>query len=199
MTARRAPDATRQRLLDAAFAEMHRAGYRAASLDRILAETDVTKGALYYHFANKHALGEAVINERVRLWVETRWKPMLEADQPLQAAIDYVRAHIDYGTDEALALGCPFANLAQELGSTDPVFGKLLQGIFTDWKHGIAAGVRKSQAIGEGRTDVDPDDVAIFVISAIEGCWAMAKATRCREHFAASHRGMIQYLEAMRA
>ncbi|MBV62374.1 MAG: TetR family transcriptional regulator [Nevskiales bacterium] len=199
MNMRRQPDATRQRLLEAAFTEMHRNGFHASSLDKILRATEVTKGALYHHFRNKQALGLAVIEEVVRPWVETRWRPMLEADRPLEAAIAYVAEHARSVDEDMLALGCPFANLTQELAGSDPVFREPLFAIFFEWKRGIMAGVRKSQEIGEGRRDVDPEDVAIFIICAIEGIWAMAKASRCREHFEASHRGLVHYLESMRA
>jgi AcrR family transcriptional regulator len=46
---------TRGLLLQAAFQEMHRSGFRSADLDTILAKAGVTKGALYYHFDNKEA------------------------------------------------------------------------------------------------------------------------------------------------
>jgi TetR/AcrR family transcriptional regulator, transcriptional repressor for nem operon len=53
----RDPERTRGRLLKAAFKEMHRSGFRSADLDAISAKAGVTKGALYYHFDDKEALG----------------------------------------------------------------------------------------------------------------------------------------------
>ena len=63
MITRRNPKATRELLLEAAFWEIFRSGFQAASLDAILKETGVTKGALYPHFPSKAALGHAVIDE----------------------------------------------------------------------------------------------------------------------------------------
>ena len=40
----RAPEATRERLVAAAFEEIHRHGYQGAGLDTILANAGVTKG-----------------------------------------------------------------------------------------------------------------------------------------------------------
>jgi AcrR family transcriptional regulator len=54
---------TRERLLQAASREIYRAGFQSASLDTILAAAGVTKGALYYHFDSKEALGYAVVDE----------------------------------------------------------------------------------------------------------------------------------------
>jgi AcrR family transcriptional regulator len=60
---------TRDKLLKAAFEEIYRRGFQAASLDTILAKAGVTKGALYHHFPDKGALGYAV----VRGFLLQRW------------------------------------------------------------------------------------------------------------------------------
>ena len=65
-SSKRNPEQTRQALLEAAFEEIYRVGFQAASLDRILDRAGVTKGALYHHFKNKLELGYAVLEEVVR-------------------------------------------------------------------------------------------------------------------------------------
>src|SRR6188474_2797536 len=69
----RDPDATRDKLLKAAFEEIYRRGFQAASLDTILAKAGVTKGALYHHFPDKAALGYAVVDEVVKGLLLKRW------------------------------------------------------------------------------------------------------------------------------
>ena len=69
----RDPDATRDKLLQAAFEEIYRRGFQAASLDTILAKAGVTKGALYHHFPDKAALGYAVVDEVVKGLLLKRW------------------------------------------------------------------------------------------------------------------------------
>jgi AcrR family transcriptional regulator len=56
---------TRARLLDAAMRQMASAGYQGATLDRIAAEAGCTKGALYWHFPNKHALFLALVEQSI--------------------------------------------------------------------------------------------------------------------------------------
>ena len=55
---------TKRALVDAAMEQFSEKGYAATSLDAIVAEAAVTKGALYHHFTGKQALFEAVF-ERV--------------------------------------------------------------------------------------------------------------------------------------
>lgn len=53
--------ATRERLVATAADLFARDGYEATSIDAVLAESGVSRGALYHHFANKQALFEAVL------------------------------------------------------------------------------------------------------------------------------------------
>jgi len=48
---------TRQKILEAAYHEIHHQGFQAASLKLILDRSKVTKGALYHYFSDKQALG----------------------------------------------------------------------------------------------------------------------------------------------
>lgn len=55
--------ATRAAIVAAAAEEFGEVGYHAASLSRILERSRVTKGALYFHFASKEHIADAVVDE----------------------------------------------------------------------------------------------------------------------------------------
>src|SRR5690606_1829429 len=55
--------ATRLNILQKAFELVYQNGYRTTSVDEIIATTQVTKGAFFYHFKNKDEMGLAMINE----------------------------------------------------------------------------------------------------------------------------------------
>ena len=88
---RRDPDKTREALLQAACDEIHRFGFQAASLERILSTAGVTKGALYHHFPNKAALGYAVVDELIKPHCIECWvRPLERADDPIQTMIERI-------------------------------------------------------------------------------------------------------------
>src|SRR5215471_13446891 len=90
----RDPERTRQRLLQSAFREVYRTGFQSASIDTILAATNVTKGALYYHFDSKEALGHAIIDEVIATFPRDRWLLPLQRSKdknPIDALIDVVK------------------------------------------------------------------------------------------------------------
>ena len=198
LTSRRTPDATRQKLLKRAFEEIHRNGFRAASLESILADAGVTKGALYHHFENKAELGYAVVEEVVRPWMEETWRPVVESDNPIDAAIATIRERLKARSEMALTLGCPFNNLTQEMSGIDEGFRSRLSAILHDWREATAGALRRGQANGTVCADVDARAAAAFVISSIEGCVGMAKASQSREFLQAGFHGLIEYLEHLR-
>jgi AcrR family transcriptional regulator len=55
---------TRESILDAAAFVFDERGFAGASLSEILDKAGVTKGALYFHFASKEELAQAVIEEQ---------------------------------------------------------------------------------------------------------------------------------------
>ena len=63
----RSSEATRTRILDAAYALFRRRGYTRVSMDKIAAATAVTKRTLYYHFRSKDELLAAVLETQHRL------------------------------------------------------------------------------------------------------------------------------------
>ena len=157
----RDPERTRERLLQAAFREVHRTGFQSASIDAILAATNVTKGALYYHFESKEALGYAVVEEKIAKLTRDRWLiPMRSEGEPIDILIGVVR-RIPDGRQDVRA-GCPLLLLAQEMSPLDEQFRKRLERIFLAWQEGIATLLRKGKSQGTVRRDVNPDEAASF-------------------------------------
>src|SRR3984957_6127648 len=117
----RDPERTRVRLLQAAFQEIHRSGFRSADLDVILATAGVTKGALYYHFDNKEALGYAVVDEVIASNLHQKWVlPLRNAKDPIDVLARLVQS--ESLKREDVQRGCPLLNLSQEMSGLDEGF-----------------------------------------------------------------------------
>lgn len=201
----RAPEATRERLVAAAFEEIHRHGYQGAGLDTILAHAGVTKGALYHHFADKADLAHAVIDEVIRGLTLTRWTGPLasyEGDpvSGLQRVLDVVATEFcDEGLVDKVELGCPLNNIAQEMSPLDERFRRRVAVVFETWIEAFARALERGRADGTVRRDVDARKVATFVVSSIEGSFGLAKnaksAPLLRENFEVLH----AFLDTLRA
>ncbi|WP_298219575.1 TetR/AcrR family transcriptional regulator [Halothiobacillus sp.] len=189
------PDLTREKILQAAAAEIHRQGFQAASIAHILASTGLTKGALYHHFPSKQALGLAVVDEVIRKGLEERLlNPLREANEPLDTLLAYMDNRIRELTDDAFELGCPLNNLVQEMSPIDEAFKTHLDHILHAWQVVIEQALNKGQTQNRIRQDVDCKAAALFIVSAWEGCWGMAKNRQSAQTFRSCMAQLSQFV-----
>ena len=80
-------EATRSALLATATALFAERGYAKTSLEDIAAATQVTRGAVYHHFASKQALFEAVLAEQETTVVRRSEEAAAAAPDPVGAAV----------------------------------------------------------------------------------------------------------------
>jgi TetR/AcrR family transcriptional regulator, transcriptional repressor for nem operon len=196
----RDPQRTRERLLQAAFREVYRYGFQSAGLDTILAATNVTKGALYYHFESKEALGYAIIEEIVAKLASDRWMLPLQRSKdkdPIDALIGVVQAIPHRPRD--VKCGCPLANLAQEMSQLDEQFRRRLERIFRAWQKGIATTLRRGQSQGTVRGDLVPEETASFLIAMVEGYEVLAKNAQDAKVWKVGMENIVGWLNSLRA
>jgi len=194
----RDPERTRERLLQAGFREVYRSGFQSASIDTILAATNVTKGALYHHFESKEALGYAIVDEIVAKLVRDNWlRPLLRGGQAVDVLIDIVRRIPDRPHD--VRAGCPLLNLAQEMSPLDEQFRKRLRRLFLAWEEGVATILRKGQSQGTVRGDLNPVEAASFLVAMVEGYVTLAKNAQDPKVWGVGKRNIVGWLKSLRA
>ena len=199
MMANKNPKVTRGLLLQAAFWEMYRSGFQAASLDAILRETGVTKGALYHHFRSKAALAHAVIDEVIGQHVARRWTDVLDGtDDPIAALQALFRGKAAETPEEEVMLGCPLNNLALEMSPVDEGFRTHLQKLFNRWRSRLAYALVRGQEAGTVRPDRDANQVASFIIASVEGSLDLAKAAQSLDVLGDNMDTLAIYLEGLR-
>ncbi len=91
----RDPDATRERILDAALDKFASKGYHDTRMDEIVAESGTSKGSIYFHFPNKERLFLALVDQfadllerRVIEAIEQEEQGMIRVRAALQACLD---------------------------------------------------------------------------------------------------------------
>jgi len=194
----RDPERTRERLLQAGFREVYRSGFQSASIDTILAATNVTKGALYYHFDSKEDLGHAIVEEIVAKLPQDKWlRPLQGGKNPIDALIGIVKA--TSVRPEDVKGGCPLVNLAQEMSPLDEQFRKRLETIFHAWQGGIATALRRGQTQGTVRRDLVPEETAGFLIAMYEGYVLLAKNAQDAKVWNVGIRNIVGWLRSLRA
>ena len=185
--------------MENAFREIHAHGYAGASLDRILASSGVTKGALYHHFKSKADLLHAVMDDVLGPMVADRWlEPLRESDDPIRALAESTRAMMAEATPEEMRCGCPLNNLTQELAGADEDFRKHLDRIADDWRAGIQAAFERGQEAGNIRKDVNTAAVASLVFATYQGLIGSVKMSHDQDAVTAGLSMFLELLEGLR-
>ncbi|AGB22444.1 transcriptional regulator [Mycobacterium sp. JS623] len=155
----RRADTTRQQILRAASRQFARRSYSLVSLDDILADAEVTKGAMYFHFRSKHALAAAIIEHRFVLASASVDELLARKLSGLETLIDivYLVAVEDIG-DEIARAGL---NLLESIGRTDGLQADVLG----QWVDAFAAIAGKAVKDGDIIADRDPRGIATLLVS----------------------------------
>jgi AcrR family transcriptional regulator len=184
-------------LLQAAFQEIHRSGFRSADLDAILAKAGVTKGALYHHFDNKEALGYAVADEIIASKVHQKWvQPLRNAENPIDVLVRIFRA--ESVKREDVQRGCYLLNLAQEMSGLDEGFRRRTARVYKDWHDAMAQALREGQKRRVVRSDINAKETATFLIAAWEGYAVLGKNSQDPRMMESGQRSVIRVLESLR-
>jgi TetR/AcrR family transcriptional regulator, transcriptional repressor for nem operon len=188
---------TRERLLRAAFQEMYRSGFRSADLDAILAAAGVTKGALYYHFDNKEALGYAVVDEVIASNLHQKWvQPLRNVKDPIDGLVRIV--HSESLKREDVRRGCPLLNLSQEMSGLDEGFRRRTAKLFGDWHDAVAQALREGQKRGIVRSDINANETATFLIAIYEGYVVLGKNSQDPRTMQFAQRSVSGQIESLR-
>jgi TetR/AcrR family transcriptional repressor of nem operon len=163
----------KDRLLEAATDSIRCRGFAATSVDDLVKEVGVTKGAFFHHFKSKEALGVAVAER----WGEIG-KGLIDhivgatpRDRVL-AYLDLRSQLIEGGTDE---FSCLAGTLAQEVHMSHPAIrdaaAHAIETTAATVEPDIAAALKNA-----GRSDVSPQSLALHIQAVLQGAYVVAKA-----------------------
>ena len=195
----RNPEKTRQRLLQAAFEEIHEHGFQGMRVDKVLRKAELQKGAFYHHFSSKLELGYAVLEEQIRPMLEGIWldplKDILNPVEDFPKMLENLKERVPSSMREH---GCPLNNLAQEMASQDEGFQKRIGILFSNWINTYTQLFEEAQAKGQVRADVKAEEIARFVVATLEGSIGVFKAEQSPLQWQACQSQLGIYLSALR-
>lgn len=163
-TSLRDPGSTKARILDAALSTFSRKGYHDTRLDDIVDESETSKGAIYFHFANKERLFLALVDQfadllerRVLDAIDGKAEGMARVQVALETVLDTFgryRRPAKILLVQAVGLGNIFENKRAEVNDR---FARLIEGY-----------LKEAVAIGDIE-QVDTEVVAYAWMGAIYG------------------------------
>lgn len=192
-------EATRQNILQKSFDLIYARGYQNASIDEILATTQVTKGAFYYHFKNKDEMGLAIINELMKpALTQSFIEPLQNAENPLDAIYNLMYHLLIENDFLKVEYGCPAANFTQEMTPWNEDFSKALNEITQEWIKIMTTVIENGKKSGYIRKDVNTKQVTFFVMSGYWGIRNFGKLENSKKVYLPYLKELKSYLNTLR-
>ncbi|MFB7515244.1 ScbR family autoregulator-binding transcription factor [Streptomyces sp. NPDC056144] len=156
-------EVTRSAILEGAARAFEKSGFAGTSLSDIVSEAGVTKGALYFHFASKEELAQAVIQEQFSVGDE---RPAAEPPG-VQTVIDLVHDMAEQLQESArvrAAIRLVVDQSSSGGGNADP---------YMQWIDVVRNCLAQAQGRGDVKAEVDVDGAATLIV----GAWAGIQLT----------------------
>jgi TetR/AcrR family transcriptional regulator, transcriptional repressor for nem operon len=192
------PDHTRDRLLAAGIQLFAAKGYQSTSIADLLQHANAHSGSFYHFFPTKQDLLLAVLRA-YRDGIESMllapaWDGVDDPIAKVFALLAVYRGALD---GSACLYGCPIGSLALEIHEPDPPVRELLSANFAGWVRHIqscldAARHRLPRAI-------DTHQLAVFVLTTMEGGVMQARTHRTLAAFDASVASLQDYFSRLHA
>jgi TetR/AcrR family transcriptional repressor of nem operon len=181
MAMRRDGTATRGKILDAAQSLVLDRGYVGMTVDHVLNEVGITKGAFFHHFKSKDDLARALLQRYAerdeRLYRETRERAEKLSDDPLQQVLLYIGLFQEMfeGLTKPYP-GCLFASYIYELQQFGDDTRELIRSSFAKWRELLQ---EKFEAVARRyppRIEVNAASLADAFTVVLEGAFITSKA-----------------------
>ena len=185
-----APD-TRQRLIEAARYLFWEKGYAATGLADILARAEANSGSFYHFFESKDALLRTVLETYVALMEPHVMAPVrARARAPLDEVFGLLASYRARLVATDCTYGCPIGRLALEIDPENIPAHALIARNFDGWTGAVADALRRAGVPAA-------DDVAVFVLTVMEGAVMQSRAHRSIEYFDTSISQLRMHIAAL--
>jgi len=192
-------EATRLNILQKAFELIYVKGYQTTSIDEILATTQVTKGAFYYHFKNKDEMGLAIIDELLKPSFDATFiQPLEKEKNTAKALYDMMYELLMKNDFLKVEYGCPASNFTQEMAPWNKAFTKALNNLSEQWKQAIIKAVETGKKNGMVNAKTDGEQVAVFIMSGYWGIRNLGKLKNSKSVYQVYLKQLKNYLETLR-
>jgi TetR/AcrR family transcriptional repressor of nem operon len=161
---------TRNRIIAKAASLFNRKGFEGCSIQDIVSEVGLEKSSLYGHFSTKEALAVAAFEYA---WKEVRDARLARMDT-VANAIEKLKIHIgNFLSTPSFPGGCPLINTGVDSDDGNPVLKKMARVAQKEWRLYLERVVREGHDRREIRAEIQPEDIASFIIASLEGAMAM--------------------------
>lgn len=171
---------TKRNILDAAQGLVLERGFNATTVDAVIEEAGISKGAFFHHFTSKNALGRSMLERYADADAEMLETFMARAEQafedPAEQLVAFARAFEEASDEMFSQPGCLFVSFVYEKMPDSQEAHRVIRGNIELWRKRL--GDKLTQAFAARSINgMDPDSLADLMFTVFEGSFILARAT----------------------
>jgi AcrR family transcriptional regulator len=188
---------TKERIVEHSMRLFWEHGYERTAISEIIAAAGVRSGSLYHFFKTKEALLIAVLEAYLEGLEPQVMDPAFAVTaDPVERIFAVLNGYRRAILVTDFRYRCPIGSLALEMQNASDRARALVHRNFSGWREAIARCVRDAKPVL--REDVDPDSLATFVLTVMEGGVMQATAERAIERYDDSVRHLRAYFDLLK-
>ncbi|GAB2684808.1 TetR/AcrR family transcriptional regulator [Mucilaginibacter koreensis] len=166
---------TRLMILQKSFDLVYERGFQATSIDDIIATTQVTKGAFFYHFKNKEDMGLALIKEVMQPNMLPFMTASLQKTGNIRTDIYEMMKSLLHAPFFKVAYGCPAMNMIEEMAPLNAAFQAALSKLVLQWQQALEQAIQEAQKQGQLNPNHNAKHIAMYISANYSGARNMGK------------------------
>jgi len=186
-------DETRERIIAKAAELFNQRGLEGTSMADLMEATGLEKGGIYRHFPSK----EAVAAEAFDYAWEEAFQERVRDLGSISGSVDRLKHLIANFVERRSSIpgGCPLLNTAVESDDGNPVLRERARKALGNWQNLLTSVINDGIQRREIRSGVDPNRLAMLIISSLEGALMISRLERNRDALVAARSHLDSYLE----
>lgn len=169
-----------ERLVSAMASLVHQRGYLAVGVDDVCKAAGVKKGSFYHFFKSKRELMLAALERQGQMGAEHLVGAALAGDPPPLKRIERLletagRLETSNKARGGRVLGCPFGNLAAEVGGSEPILTRRVDELLGRFSESVRDALRDAKQCGDVPRSLDVSKATDAILAYFEGVMLLAK------------------------
>ncbi|MCI0605009.1 TetR/AcrR family transcriptional regulator [bacterium] len=188
---------TKQRMVGAALQLFHQRGIHATTVDQVLEASATGKSQFYHYFKNKEGLIHAVL---VSFYEKLKSEdiPVIKRIESWEDLEKWFSFFIDSQKSMRLSRNCPVATIGTDLSGEQELLRQDCRLIFEFTKRSLTDFFSLMKGKRELPTDADPESLADFCFTVMQGGLLVSKIKRESAPFENSVAHAMNYLHSLR-
>jgi TetR/AcrR family transcriptional regulator, transcriptional repressor for nem operon len=181
----------RERIVDAAVRLVFERGVARTNVDDVRDLAGVSGSQMSHYFHDKKSLVRAVIDKQADSVIAIHQLPELGNLDSFETLYRWAALFVERLRQQDCRGGCALGALAGELGQTDAEIRSDLADGFDRWSSLLRDGLAAMRDRGDLSSEADPDELALGLLSALQGGALLAQVRRDVEPVRASLNAML--------